>query len=91
MPVGTGIKSSPVVLETVAVTLGSDKMHVQGSHKCHNSLKHRSHLLHRLKIRRVELGECLAEEVNSLPPSFSLSLSVSYRFKSFAETLLFSM
>ena len=39
MPVGTRIKSSPVVLETVAVTLGRDGMHVQGSHKCHNAQK----------------------------------------------------
>ena len=40
MPVGTGIKSSPVVLETVAVTLGRDRMHVQRSHLCHNAQKH---------------------------------------------------
>ena len=42
----------------------------------HRNKEH--HLLHGLKIRRVELGECLAKEVNSLPTSFSLSLSMSY-------------
>ena len=78
MPVGTRIKSSPVVLETVAVTLGREGCMFRGATGAimHRNMEH--HLLHGLKIRRVELGECLAKEVNSLPPSFSLSLSMSY-------------